>query len=1184
MFCRILTFIPLFILFSLTACDENKGRESKVVSTQTPDILLARGETVKIPQSELNPIDHALGLIGLKRSQLSRPLYHEEGYRMMCRIPLIDSVSKSPFYLHYWADKTSIEMQKAAEKGLYQALATMTKNVNGSVNYELADSAHTFEGNLAEAYNLLCKRHGAKPDQSVLEKIENTNFSPLFNKQVGMLVFSLSEASYVAKQAFSKLNDTELAFLSSRPERFFFPNDNQFNFLTAPTHVQEKVVAITRKINFVKLFSSALLVSNGTDRFLDYLRNLDNPENPAHYFRDKVKRTGLIMDLPSPIGHIVIFGQGNDTHTRNGALLIDLGGNDHYTGPIAVGHLVPGRIAIAIDIRGNDVYDAGKKPFSQGCGCLGIGILADLSGNDQYLAGDMAQACGMYGLGLLADLEGKDTYTMGLMGQGFGVFGLGLLLDTNGDDTYIISGLGQGTGSTMGHGCLCDVKGNDKYLANRNARRGHLLPDEWCHVQGAGLSIRSPDWAKHFSIYGGIGLLTDKTGNDVYFASDGNCMGSSYFMSIGVLVDHDGDDTYMPKNGYGLCYAVHLSNAVLIDRKGNDNYFGSTHTGGVGSDRSVAILVDYEGNDTYGPSEEYIRKMIVMKADKKGHKLSEIELKDRSQQKMADVSFASSLKPKGLGFLIDYQGNDRYFARHEGWVESCGGVLPPEEPQNWNHALLLDLGGKDFYYKDGRKDNHYFRYFKHGLCYDTEFSKTELVGKVNFPSSTRNDHADENLLNNIRKSPGQEEIQRLFDPDLFVRYSAIGKIVQQGPDVIPDLVALLADSVDTDLNLDIIEIINHFVIRHQLGQNHYGSLESLLKAKDPFVRGFAARVFGLQQVEGSLSALKNAIKDPNESVRPYVVWALGRLELHETTSLLADISVNDPSSECRRHAVLALGSLARKFGKSDLNMEQRVMKTLLNSLNDKDESVRTAAASVLYSFKYPEVDAALKKLLKGGSVYVRRAASKSLIFQGFKPAIAVLIESLKYPSRDTFENYDHELANDLAFYCGVDFEKEKRYAYNTWKKWWDENYASIDLAKNLLIMQDIKSAFDAQNEDKGIAIFNRLMTENSDNPVIKKRCLRYCYEWITFKLLTRKHITNSILERCLRLQKIMSEIEPANPNFLARVAYFYARLSQFNDALAAMQSALEIDPDNKDYQQTLNHYKSLLKYHNKRSE
>ena len=100
MFYRILIFIALFILFPVTACDENKGGESKVASTPSPVMSFMGGETVKISQSGLNPIDHALSLVGLNRSELARPLYHEEGYHMMCRIPLTDRVSKSPFYLH----------------------------------------------------------------------------------------------------------------------------------------------------------------------------------------------------------------------------------------------------------------------------------------------------------------------------------------------------------------------------------------------------------------------------------------------------------------------------------------------------------------------------------------------------------------------------------------------------------------------------------------------------------------------------------------------------------------------------------------------------------------------------------------------------------------------------------------------------------------------------------------------------------------------------------------------------------------------------------------------------------------------------------------------------------------------------------------------------------------------------
>ena len=206
-------------------------------------------------------------------------------------------------------------------------------------------------------------------------------------------------------------------------------------------------------------------------------------------------------------------------------------------------------------------------------------------------------------------------------------------------------------------------------------------------------------------------------------------MGSSYFMSIGVLVDHAGDDKYIPKNGYGISSAVHWTASAFIDKAGNDNYYGATQTGGVASDRSVAIMADYEGNDIYGPTPEYLKNLI-----KKEHANEKKTLDDDSidlliNKKLADVSYGAAKKPNAIGVLIDYQGDDRYYARNSGWGESCGGVMPPLEPRHWGHALLLDLNGNDFYSKSGRKNNHYHLYYNHGICYDTEYSGQQLVGK-----------------------------------------------------------------------------------------------------------------------------------------------------------------------------------------------------------------------------------------------------------------------------------------------------------------------------------------------------------------------------------------------------------------------------------------------------------------------
>ena len=366
-------------------------------------------------------------------------------------------------------------------------------------------------------------------------------------------------------------------------------------------------------------------------------------------------------------------------------------------------------------------------------------MLIDLSGNDRYRAGNMAQGCGLYGVGMLADTEGDDHYEMGFIGQGFGAFGIGLLIDGRGNDRYIINGMGQGAGSTLGFGGLVDRQGNDKYLADTRRRRGLLVPDRWAHAQGAGLSVRSPDWVNHVSYYGGIGFLSDGDGRDFYFANEGNCMGSSYFMSLGALVDHRGSDTYIAQNGYGIGFAVHLSNGILIDREGDDRYFGKFYTGGVGSDRSIGTPVDYAGDDMYGPSDLDGEKDVSNRFERLDASRHASENTHQAYRHMAELSYGSAMKPKGLGFLIDYRGDDQYFANPLEKRESCGGVVPTEMPDDWGHGLLLDLSGRDFYLKEGRKDNHYCLYLNHGLTYDTQYEGQVAShwGKGNSSSSSR---------------------------------------------------------------------------------------------------------------------------------------------------------------------------------------------------------------------------------------------------------------------------------------------------------------------------------------------------------------------------------------------------------------------------------------------------------------
>jgi hypothetical protein len=530
--------------------------------------------------------------------------------------------------------------------------------------------------------------------------------------------------------------------------------------------------------------------------------------------------------------------------------------------------------------------------------------------------------------------------------------------------------------------------------------------------------------------------------------------------------------------------------------------------------------------------------------------------KDMIYQKMAQGSYASALKPEALGILIDYSGTDRYFASPSEKGESFGGVTPPVAPHNWSHAILFDLSGNDFYYKDRRKNNHYFNYLDHGLSYDTEYPDAAGLGKKSLPVPKHRSMTAEKVRALSKSHMIIDDLVDLTNTDLFVRYIAKGKIIQNGAASIPSLIDLLSISDDEAFNRDLIEILDIVTIKAEIEQSHIKQFERLLNATDPFVRIFAARTLGDRNIKEALPALILAVSDKNDSVRFHVIRALSKADSPRAVQVLIDLAASDPSVQCRRAAVRSLGEQAENMiaGDSDLNANLRA--SLLKALADADESVRTYAASGLRHFgKETAVANALRERTRDESVYVRRMAAKSLILNGVMEGIPVLIESLKFRSIDTFEYYDHEIAKDLAFYTGIDFPGDQRYAYSTWRQWWQGFGGAVNLKQNLEIMRTIEKAFAAPSEKDGITIFERLMQEYPDNVVVRRRYVRYGDEWINFRLLTRKQITPEIFERLLRLQKITTNLEPESAQRWDRLAYYYARLSRYQKSLNTLPAA-----------------------------
>ena len=407
----------------------------------------------------------------------------------------------------------------------------------------------------------------------------------------------------------------------------------------------------------------------------------------------------------TPIGRIVLGGSSDDTHGYSDAVVIvDLGGNDRYTGPVAATTSPDLPISIVVDCAGDDVYEHISETVpAQGAGILGAGVLIDNGGEDSYTAGSHAQGVGFFGLGMLFDRAGNDTYTMKHAGQGAGYFGLGFHLDGSGDDRMYFLGDGQGYGGPGGVGVLASHSGDDYYEAEVYSEKAGR-PDYHSegrvtisHAQGVGAGRRG-DGADGHNWAGGLGVMIDISGNDRYVSGNFSA-GLGYWYGTGLLYDGSGDDSYRSvyfTQGSGAHFCI----GALIDEGGDDRHelFETGGAGlGYGWDFAVAFLINKGGNDTYSAW--------------------------RNSMARADI--------RSNAFLIDIGGDDTYLYSADDVGVGAATVRESYSKRgyryvNYNYysksiGLLLDIGGSDRYLNqqpgsderlpmEGRRDSHTWQY------------------------------------------------------------------------------------------------------------------------------------------------------------------------------------------------------------------------------------------------------------------------------------------------------------------------------------------------------------------------------------------------------------------------------------------------------------------------------------------
>jgi hypothetical protein len=380
-----------------------------------------------------------------------------------------------------------------------------------------------------------------------------------------------------------------------------------------------------------------------------------------------------VCRLNSPIGSISILGPGNNTHRGTEAIVIDLGGDDQYSGRLAVPTFRSEPIGLLIDVAGDDTYDGRRVPASIACGLFGIGALLDLGGHDKYYCGSSGLGCAWHGVGLLLDTVGNDVYSGQHWCQGAAHAGVGMLIDESGDDRYFCQLESQGLGSTLGVGVLVDKQGNDRYHAydNEGGRRisfpsSQTKSHEVSLVQGCGYGRRA-DNTDGRSMAGGVGALFDGAGDDSYYGGVFS-QATGFWWSLGMLVDFGGEDRYR-----GVYYAqgasAHFAIGSLIDHAGNDQYndrFVLGQTLGAGRDGSVATFVDVQGDDIY-----YIPKKSAGGGDMNSIGLFCDQQGDDSYHPLRQsyMGTASSTNPRGeyfrsvmptIGVFVDLDGQDKY--------------------------------------------------------------------------------------------------------------------------------------------------------------------------------------------------------------------------------------------------------------------------------------------------------------------------------------------------------------------------------------------------------------------------------------------------------------------------------------------------------------------------------------------
>ncbi|OHB75380.1 MAG: hypothetical protein A2Z34_07025 [Planctomycetes bacterium RBG_16_59_8] len=441
----------------------------------------------------------------------------------------------------------------------------------------------------------------------LLDEGEKTRVEPMPLK-TGLSLADHAARMEVVLLAASRLRDEAFAGLPRADAEYLWQNlPGLAERLILDTHlsdpeeikkrgdIDKRLLDLLRYVDERKLFLSARMLSTLLSPF--YLETLE--KDIAVAAASAKPGESVLFKKETALGDIVFGAAGNDRYIQNAAIIVDIGGDDFYTNRMGTSISLDKPFSIVIDFHGNDRYSSFENG-SQGHGFMGVGMVADLEGNDIYIAQQWGQGSALAGVGLLYDRGGHDSYRGQEYVQGAAFFGIGIHIDTVGDDTYQANLYAQGFGLTKGFGLLADIAGDDVYYAAGKHPTGYEdNPGTFTGLsQGAGLGIRCyADWSMSRS--GGIGFLLEGNGKDRYEAGI-FAQGGGYFFGWGLLYDYGNENDDYIGTRYAQGFAAHSALGSFMDEGGDDRYRGLSQVhSGLSWDLTCVSFIDKGGNDIH---------------------------------------------------------------------------------------------------------------------------------------------------------------------------------------------------------------------------------------------------------------------------------------------------------------------------------------------------------------------------------------------------------------------------------------------------------------------------------------------------------------------------------------------------------------------------------------------------------